>query len=224
MNNTPKACCSQYVISDIDEVIDWALKNMKVDASRIYVIGNSGGGYATFAMYMKSRHTIHSFSAWCGISDLSTWYGQSVERKNRYGPDIIKCTGAGEAFDEQKARERSPLYWKTPLKQRNKSALHIYAGVHDGYTGSVPISHSINFYNKMLKDKNEKDKSKFVSLADSEILLAMQSFPSADTDGTIDNRTILYHKVSKNTSLTIFEGGHEILRNVALDLVDKPDH
>ena len=60
VNNHPKACCSEFVIADIDESIDWALKNMNVDKKRIYVIGYSGGGYATLAMYMKSRHNIRS--------------------------------------------------------------------------------------------------------------------------------------------------------------------
>lgn len=220
VNNTPKACCSQFAIADIDEAIDWAIKNMNVDAKRIYIVGYSGGGYATFAMFMKSRHKIHSFSSWCGISDLTTWYWQSVERKNRYGPDIIKCTDAGETYNEQKAKERSPIYWKTPLKQRKKSVLQIYAGIHDGYTGSVPISQSINFYNKLLTDAKEKDTSRYVSQADLETMLKTQTFQSPDTVKTIGNRVIHYQKFSKKFSLTIFEGGHEILSSVALDLID----
>lgn len=220
VNNTPKACCSQFAIADIDEAINWAIKNMNVDAKRIYIVGHSGGGYATLAMFMKSRHKIYSFSSWCGISDLTTWYWQSVERKNRYGPDIIKCTDAGETYNEQKAKERSPLYWKTPLKQRKKSVLQIYAGIHDGYTGSVPISQSINFYNKLLTDTKEKDTSRYVSLADLETMLKTQTFPSPNTVKTIGNRVIHYQKFSKKISLTIFEGGHEILRSVALDLID----
>ena len=39
VNNHPKACCSEFVIADIDESIDWALKNMNVDKKRIFVIG-----------------------------------------------------------------------------------------------------------------------------------------------------------------------------------------
>lgn len=223
VNNTPKACCSQFALTDIDEAIDWAIKNMNVDAKRIYVVGHSGGGYATFAMYMKSRHKIHSFSAWCGISDLTTWYWQSLERKNRYAADIIKCTDAGETYNEEKAKERSPLYWHTPLKQRKKAVLQIYAGVHDGYTGSVPISQSINFYNKLLTDTKEKDTSRYVSQADADIMLKTQTFPSLNIKKAIDDRIIHYQKSSKNFTLTIFEGGHEILRDAALDLIDRPD-
>ena len=219
VNNHPKACCSEFVITDIDEAIDWALKNMKVDAKHIYIIGTSGGGYATLGMYMKSRHTIHTFSAWASISDLSAWYGESVERKNRYGPEIIKCIGAGETFDAQKARERSPLFWKTPIKKRKNSQLQIYAGIHDGYTGSVPISHSINFYNKLLTDAREKDKSLYVSNEDAATMLKTQTFPTQNPPKTIENRTILHQKSSKKITLTIFEGRHEILKNAALDLI-----
>lgn len=221
VNNHPKACCSDFVLSDIDEAIDWALKNMNVDKRRIYVIGHSGGGYATLAMYMKSRHNIRAFSAWVPISDLAAWYGESVERKNRYGPEIIKCTGAGEVFDAEKAKERSPLFWKTPVKKRKKSTLQIYAGIHDGYTGSVPISQSINFYNKLLTDANEKDKSRYVSEEDATTMLKTQTFPTQNPTKTIENRAVLYQKSSKKITLTIFEGTHEILKNAAMELIDK---
>jgi dienelactone hydrolase len=220
VNNTSKACCSQFVIADIDETIDWAIKNMKVDPKQIYVIGFSGGGYATMAMYMKSRHKIKSFSAWCGISDLNAWYQQSVERNNKYVPEIIKCTDAGEVFNEQKAKERSPLHWEKPLTSRKRSRLQIYAGIHDGYTGPVPISQSIDFYNKLLTDTKEKDLTRYVSQADFETMLKAQAFPTSNTLGQIEDRIIHYKKFSGKNSLTIFEGGHEILKNAALELIE----
>ena len=117
----------------------------------------------------------------------------------------------------EKAKERSPFYWKTPLKKRKKSTLQIYAGIHDGYTGSVPISHSINFYNKLLTDANEK--ALYVSEADAATMLKTQTFPTQNPAKTIENRAILYQKTSKKITLTIFEGTHEILKNAALDLI-----
>ena len=219
VNNHLKACCSQYVISDIDEAIDWALKYMKVDKTNIYIIGNSGGGYATMAMYMRSRHNIRAFSAWSSISDLATWYEESVERKNKYAAEIIQCTNANGIFDDQKARERSPLFWETPIKKRRNCVLQIYAGIHDGYTGSVPISQSIKFYNKLLIDIDETDDARYVSSDDASTMLKTQSFPLKKPLKKIDNRAILYHKSSKKITITIFEGTHEILKNVALDLI-----
>jgi pimeloyl-ACP methyl ester carboxylesterase len=219
VNNHFKACCSEFVINDIDEAIDWALQHMKVDKKNIYIIGNSGGGYATMAMYMKSRHNIRAFSAWSSISDLATWYEESVERKNKYADEIIQCTNANGVFDDQKARERSPLFWETPIKKRRNSALQIYAGIHDGYTGSVPISQSIKFYNKLLIDTDETDDARYVSPEDASTMLKTQGFPVKKPIKKIDNRAILYQNSSKKITITIFEGTHEILKNVALDLI-----
>ncbi len=221
VNNHPKACVSDFVIADIDEAIDWALKNMNVDRKQIYVIGVSGGGYATCAMYMKSGHKIRAFSAWASITDLGAWYDESVDRKNKYAAEIIQCIGTNNAFDAQKAKDRSPLYWKTPCKKRKNSTLHIYAGVHDGYTGSVPISHSIRFYNKLLTDFKVKDKSLFVSDEEAATLLKTQTFPCSKPPKMLGDRAILYQKSAKHIQLTIFEGTHEILYNEVLGRLEE---
>lgn len=221
VNNHPKACCSDFVVADIDEAIDWALQNMNVDRKRIYLIGYSGGGYATLAMYMKSRHNISSFSAWASISDLVAWYGESVARKNRYAYEIVRCTGANNVFDTLKAKERSPLFWTTPVKKREKSELQIFAGIHDGYNGPVPISQSVNFYNKLLSDLRETDTSKYVNNEDLKFMVNRQSFPPSSDNNKIGDRAILYQKRSKNVMLTIFEGAHELLSKQALEYIEQ---
>ncbi len=220
INNHPKACCSEYVIEDIDEAIDWALKNMNVDKKQIFIVGYSGGGFATLAMYMKSRHRIKSFSAWVPISDLVAWYGQSVERRNVYANQIIRCIGATGVFDTAKAKERSPLHWTTPVKKRKKSTMQIFAGIHDGYTGPVPISQSALFYNKLLADYKIKDSSKFVSNGDLEVMLKTQSFPQP-LNKKIAGKSIHYQKATKRLMLTIFEGGHDLLSKEALELIEQ---
>lgn len=217
VNNHPKACCSEFVLSDIDEAIDWALKNLKVDRKQIYVVGYSGGGYATLATYMRSRHAIRGFSAWASISDLEAWYAESVERKNKYAAEIVQCIGANGVFDAEKAKARSPLFWETPLSKRKNSLLQIYVGVHDGYTGSVPISQSINFYNKLLKDFKEKDQTRYVSVEDKELMLKTRSFPAQNPSENLGDRAILYQKSSRNIRLTVFEGSHDILYDQVLE-------
>ncbi len=220
VNNHIKACCSDYVISDIDEAIDWAIKHMNVDKSKIYVVGVSGGGYATLAMYMKSRHNIKAFSAWVPISDLESWYLESVERKNKYASEIIQCTSATESFSVSKARERSPIYWTTPTGKRKRSILQIFAGIHDGHNGSVPISQSTNFYNKLLTDYGISDSSVYVSGKDLSEMINEQTF-AASTPLTIGDRAVHYQKKTKRLMLTIFEGGHEMLSKEVLDYIDR---
>lgn len=222
VNNHIKACCSQFVLSDIDEAIDWAIKNMNVDKKQIYLIGYSGGGYATLAMYMKSRHKIRAFSAWVPISNIVAWYGESLNRKNKYSSEILKCLGTAETLDTAKAKERSPLFWNTPIKKRKKSTLQIFAGIHDGhgYNMPVPISQSVIFYNKILTDMGEKDPAKYASNEDLKIMLNTQFFPQNTTKSYIGDKVIHYRKQSKNTMLTIFEGGHDLLSKQALEYIE----
>lgn len=222
VNNHIKACCSDYVISDIDQAIDWAIKNMKVDKKQIYIVGVSGGGYATLAMYMKSRHDVKAFSAWVPVTDLEKWYIESSERKSKYASEIISCTNETGSFDASKARERSPIHWTTPINKRKNSILQIFAGIHDGHEGHgpIPISHSIVFYNKLLKDNKISDSAAYVSEKDLSQMINYQVF-DPKTQTTIGGRPIHYQKKTNLIMLTIFEGGHEMLSNEVLNYIDQ---
>ena len=37
------------------------------------------------------------------------------------------------------------------VPEKNNGRLEIYAGIDDGYSGSVPVSHSILFYNRLAR-------------------------------------------------------------------------
>jgi pimeloyl-ACP methyl ester carboxylesterase len=217
-NYYPKACGSTYAIRDIDLAIDWALENLSVNPDSIFILGASGGGYATLCAYMKSRHNIRGFHAYVPISDLAAWYLESLVRSPKYAQDILDCTGSADStLNEKEARRRSPLYWDTPLEKRNHSSLHLYAGVHDGYIGSVPITHSINFYNKVLRDANVKDSEAYVD--DSTIIYLLTKQRGRIEEKYLGGREVHLQKQWKNISLIIFEGGHEMLTDIALELL-----
>jgi len=218
VNWTKDACCSDLALADIDDAIDYAIKNSKVDVSKIYVIGSSGGGYATLATFMKSKHLIRRFSAWVPISDLPAWYAQSKIMGTKYAENILDCTSSKDSLNMEIAIKKSPIYWKTPVKKLNTSELHIYAGVYDGIQGSVPITHSINFYNKVLKDMPLKDSVNYVN--DTEKLILLEERKALGNFGNIAGRKVFLKKRSGNLNLTIFEGNHEMLTEYAFnDLV-----
>lgn len=215
-NNTGDACCSALALGDIDEAIDYAMAHANVDPAMIYVIGVSGGGYATLAVFMKSRHPIKTFSAWASISDLVAWFHESKTRKSRYADDILKCTVSENGdLNILHAKARSPLYWQTPVEKVSAASLFIHAGIHDGIQGSVPISHSINFYNKLLKDCGVSDSSKYVTAPEKEMLL--QYHKPVGNFSAIGDRKVYLMKQYKNIRLVIFEGGHEMLPVVGLN-------
>jgi len=215
-NSTKNSCCSDLVINDIDESITYAIENANVDTSRIYVVGTSGGGYATLSAFMKSKQRIRKFSAWVPISDLIAWYHESSIRQNKYAGDILGCTESNDSMlNMSVAREKSPVYWDTPVSKFDNAELFIYTGIYDGIQGSVPITQSINFYNKLLSDLAVSDSSKYVSAYEKLQLLEFRR-PLGDF-GKIADRKIFLQKEYKNIKLVIFEGNHEMLPEYTLN-------
>lgn len=214
-NQTKNACCSELVLNDIDDAITYAIENANVDTSKIYVIGVSGGGYATLSTFMRSKHNIKKFSAWASISDLIAWYNESKILGNKYAGNILECTESESELNIEKAEQRSPIYWETPASKLAGSKLAIYAGIYDGIQGSVPITHSINFYNKILRDLSVSDTSKYVSSSEKLNLLEFRK-PLGEF-GNIGGRKVFLRKEFENISLIIFEGNHEMLTGFAFN-------
>lgn len=211
-NNHPKACGSEYVISDIDEVISWAVKYLPVDTSRIYIIGASGGGFNALCHLMKSKRPACVYSVWVPITDLCRWYYESQTRNPKYAADIMKCICEGkDSFSPGVAKKRSPLYWDTPAERLQNVRIYLHAGIHDGYTGAVPIIHTLAFYNKLLKDMGAPE-NYLVPPEDIEWMLTTRTSPE-EGSGKISGRKKLYYRRYGGISLTLFEGGHEILVN-----------
>ncbi len=211
-NRSVDACLSRKALLDIDDAIDYALAHARVDTENIFVAGVSGGGYATLGAYMALQHRVRAFLAWAAISDLEAWYYQSVARGRRYAQDVLRCTGSGEQLDFRVARQRSPLYW--PMPRRRESRLEIYAGIRDGYTGSVPISHSILFFNRLARELRRPERQ----FTQSEIVgLLTRGFPPRPDSLRIQGRLVYVTRVAGPIRLTIFEGGHEMLASFCLE-------
>lgn len=214
-NNTKNSCCSEQVLSDIDDAISFAISNFNVDISKIYVIGASGGGYATISTFMKSKHKVKKYSAWVPITDLIAWHNEGKIRKSPFVNDILNCTSSTHELNIKNAKQKSPIYWDTPIEKLNDEEVSIYAGIFDGIQGSVPITHSINIYNKILKDLSVQDSVNYVTASEKLKLLEFRK-PLGDF-GYIDGRKVYLKKEFKNLSLVLFEGGHEILTEFAFN-------
>jgi lysophospholipase L1-like esterase/dienelactone hydrolase len=217
-NNTPEACGSPLVASDIDDAIDFAIQNARVDPHNIHIIGTSGGGHATLIAYMQSKHNVRSFSAWVPISDIAQWYYESKGRNARYASHIaLATTGDENRFDPHEALKRSPLHMVTPIEKRKNSKLYIYAGIHDGYTGSVPITHSLHMYNKLVRDYNPANAETLISDELIRQLLASRINPNAQKSTIADRQIHLQRNFEEKLQILIFEGGHEMLVETALN-------
>ncbi len=223
VNNTPDAMGSPKVISDIEDAIRFALEHTHAAPGDVHIIGVSGGGFATLAAYMNLEYPVKSFSAWAPISDLEAWYWESVGRKQRYARDILKATSQDSILNREEALRRSPLVQHYPKERRKDAALYIYEGVHDGYTGSVPITHAIRMYNRLtgelkygLSDLREimpKAASDSALVSEAEIidLVTKRMNPAHSKEESLFGRSIYLSRKYENIRLTIFEGSHEQL-------------
>jgi lysophospholipase L1-like esterase/pimeloyl-ACP methyl ester carboxylesterase len=210
VNNRPEATGSALAIGDIEEAIRYAVEHSNVDPNEVHVIGVSGGGMATLLAYTQLRYPVKSFSAWAAISDLEAWYWESLGRGQKYAQDILRSVSADETFDAAEARKRSPLSADIPAR-RQDAELFIYTGVHDGYTGSVPVTHSLRMYN-LAAERWGAAAEDLVTEAEMLDLVTKRRNPAADPAATIDNRRMIHLQKSHGpVHLTVFEGGHEML-------------
>lgn len=205
-NRGTENCLSDKVVADIDDAIAYGMRSGNVDPDQVFIVGFSGGAYAALGMYARTRHRVRAFLAWAPISDLAAWYDESMVRGDiDVGRQIRQCTGSAEQLDNEAARLRSPLYWALP--ERPKSRIEIFAGINDGYTGPVPISHSIRFFNRLVDAYGAREQ---LVTADEMSALLSRGFRYQAGMIQIAGRTLLFQRNAVFGSFTVFEGGHEM--------------
>jgi poly(3-hydroxybutyrate) depolymerase len=208
VNRTPAACGSKLAQQDILDAIDWVIARQQVDQRRIFLTGASGGGHMTMLMAGRYPDRWRAASAFVGISDLALWHAK--HQGQRYGVMLEACCGGApgdSAAVDAQYRQRSPLTYIAAAKDL---AIDIAAGINDGHTGSVPIKHSIDAFNKIAA-ANQTPVISDRELAELSVRNGRLSSPTpADVgfDSTF-NRKFYLRRMSGKARVTIFDGGHE---------------
>jgi len=219
-NRRPEATGSELVVQDILSAVKYARGKAFVDENRIYLVGASGGGYASLLMAGRAPELWAGVSSWVPISDLAKWHDQTTQRKLRYAEEIERSIG-GKPVPGSKAlaeaRKRSVITYLARAKGVN---LDINAGITDGHNGSVPISHSLEAFNILAykKDRISADLiGEFTRTA--KVPEALQGHVPVDPD--YGKKTVLFRRKSESVRVTIFQGGHEIIAQAALQWLAK---
>jgi len=212
-NNTPAAMGSDLAVQDIVDTVEHMKKTQPVDASRIYLIGVSGGGHMSLLMAGRHPEIWAGVSAWCGISDIATWHADHTRdgKPTKYARDIeLALGGAPTDARLQEAVKRSPL---THLAKAKDVPLDINHGIHDGRLGSVPFRHSLLAFNQAASEPLPADE--ILSYYETQQRPAAWAAPVADP--LYDVNAVLFRKISGQARITLFEGGHEILYTPSLN-------
>ena len=209
-NWTLDACGSDLAVQDVIDAVDWMIAHHKINADRIYLTGVSGGGHMSLLMAGRHPERWAAVSAWVGISDLSAWHSETKTARRNYFEHMEKALGGAPGtntkIDEDYAH-RSPLTW---LPRAKGLPIDINAGIHDGHTGSVPISQSLLAFNSLAKVNGSAD-----------LLLSPEAIAEMTSQEKIPEQfkyveqqedrqhPVLFRRVAGPARVTIFEGGHE---------------
>ncbi len=215
-----EGCGSELVVSDLEDAVAFMKKNANIDPNRVYLAGGSGGGHCTLLMAGRRPDLWSAASAWCPISDVAAWHKECLgTRHGEYSRHIESSCGGDPAVCEKAAREarkRSPLAW---LPNAAGVKLDISTGIHDGHTGSVPVSQAINAFNTLAAEADR------ISEADIEYMVKNEKVPehiaTPMDDPAFGGRRIYLRRVSGNVRLTLFEGGHDLLPFAAVDWLSR---
>lgn len=213
-NKNPAATGSDAVLSDILDAVEFAKTACEIDANNIFLVGVSGGGYTALLAASRQPEIWRAVSVWCAIVDLRKWHSESSKLDTAYAEQIAaSCGGVPGASDsvENEYAQRSPI---THLASARDVLLDINAGIHDGHTGSVPVSHSFEAFNALAKDENQVGEEDINHIVQNEKVPA--GLLTDCTDPMFGEKKLLFRRKSGNVRLSIFEGGHEIICPVAL--------
>ncbi len=213
-NGTPQSMGTELVVQDIIDAVEFVKKHHAVDTDRIYLVGGSGGGYASLLMAGRAANLWAGVSAWVPIGDIRAWW-EHCNGKLRYARDIEGAVGGKPDTSEKAAEECVKRSAVTYLHKAGGVNLDINAGVHDGYTGSVPFSQSLYAFNKVVPEK-DRIAAKLIETFYQTRRLPEQ-LPKADADPLYGQKQPIFRKTSGNTRVTIFEGSHEIIHEAALN-------
>jgi poly(3-hydroxybutyrate) depolymerase len=223
INQTPKACGSEFARQDILDAIRFAREKWKVDSTRVYIAGVSGGGHMSLLMAGHHPEEFSAVSAWVGPMDLIEWHRfHTVDGKPDKYAQMIELSLGGPPGTSPEIdadyRDRSPVF---NLSRTGDLPISILAGVQDGHAGSVPVSHSLVAFNEIARAHG----SAVISEEDIQSLTKDRKLsnpqPSDVVEDPILGRKIHLQRTSRSSIVTIFEGGHESIPESAFSWLEK---
>ncbi len=211
----PEATASEQAVQDILDVLAYAKKHARVDTTRIYIAGFSGGAMVALIMAGRFPGIWAGAVAWVPVYDLVQWYQVTRGAQHDYSGHIESSCGGvplegSKAYEDCKKRSVSSY-----LSNARGAEVKIFiaSGIEDSF---VPPGQAIQAYNDLARKRDrvsEKD-IRFINenhylpnyLADS---LSDSLFEDADSP-------IVFQRTSLNATLTIFNGRHDVIYNAGL--------
>ena len=131
-----------------------------------------------------------------------------------YARNIEQVCGGNPLEDPLFFQEAEYRSASTYLKNASSVPIDICTGIHDGHTGSVPVSQALNAFNLLASPEDR------ISIEDIEYMTRLEKIPEHlvfnGTDPAYGNYKVLMRRISGMVRITLFEGSHDILPGAGL--------
>ncbi len=144
--NGQLACGSLLAKQDIIDAIDYVKNHNNIDEQKIMLVGSSGGGHMSLLMAAYRPHLFSTIIANCSVTDLSRWRNENSD----YAKHVEYClAGSPNKHNIYDYKYRSPIFHAREIAKAKVKIIH---GKHDR---SVPFSHSLDLYNRIIKENSK---------------------------------------------------------------------
>ncbi|MDX5446116.1 MAG: alpha/beta fold hydrolase [Zoogloeaceae bacterium] len=216
----PESTASDLAISDMEDALEYARNNAKVDDSRVYLLGYSGG--AMNALHLAARHPAEfaGIAAWVPVYDLPSWHQWNDERGEKYAGEIADACGGvpqeGTPAHEECVK-RSPSAHVSDVA--GELRILIAHGINDE---NVPPDHALHAFNDLADEADRIAPEHIQHVLDEreipEELLARSTHGEHDFPHFAEaDAEVLLHLRSGPAELVLFDGEHDMLYRPGLE-------
>ena len=218
VNDRPQATGSALAVQDVIDAVDFAVREGRIDEDRVFLTGFSGGGMLALLTAARHPDRFAGAAAWVPIHDLYAWYefNRGMVPPRAYAAQIRASCGGDPSTNARARRDcerRSP---DTYLGAARQAGVPVYIG-HGLSDGVVPPLHSVRAYDQLAQNGDRLG-------AEVRQAVAQNRLPG-DLRGSVKTRTffrdgdprVLFARRSGAVTLVIFEGGHDMVYNPALE-------
>jgi predicted esterase len=223
--NHADGTASERAVRDVLDALQYAKAHAPVDENRIYLAGFSGGAMMSLIMIGRYPEAFSAALVWVPVYDLNDWYRtltrSGLYYSDQYMSDIEASCGGSPDRDSQAAsecRRRSPSAYLADARGKGVKVF-ISGGVEDPF---VPTSHAIRAFNDLAAEDQA------IPEADYQAIDRTQRLPGSLEGHAVQDRffeeadlPVLFKRTSRDATLVIFDGGHDIVYNAGFEWLSR---